>query len=743
MTDQLPRSEPSADALTGVRLDPTNEDQMGALFDDMDKGSLERYTALRPSARNYFLSLAEPILRAEPGGLEALEHLYAVDYERIPPDPATYINHRDYCGHVGDFLFPAWREPFIRACTPGGGVREINITGAMGIGKTTFAMLCMSYKIARVGHLRDPARFYELQPGSKIVFGIYAVTKSLIKDVGFYDLRDKIIDRSPFFRAVLPRDPHGKEAIHWPQKNLEVKIGSNELHVIGTNLFACVADELNYYAQGEKTEMDAKELIGELSNRLESRYVDAGGDIPGIAIYLSQTRTTSDYLEQRIKTAQANNEPGVMNIRGARWEFAPKPYKEIAKVYPPEVLSSYEHVAHTAGGDVPGFRVFRGDEVQDAKLLDKVTEPKASPTGRWKVEPIPGEEAPDDGIVVVPVNHFKAFKTDIYGALRAVVDVPSGAFTPFFPRRDVLEQAFDVELPFPFPSQELPCYVGQGIGLEDIFLHHLVTRIRMGKLEPVRHPTSRRYLHLDLSQGGDRTGMAMVHASAHHRVERAADDDYDGDLEGAAVAPVGTGEIVKDVEVDFYVALTSGPKGEPIDYGKIRMFIDYLRRIGFEFALVSADQYQSFDMRQRLNENGFVTDLQSVDRTSQPYRDFRQALNETRVRWAFPPRVLPLADRVNEATIREAIKRAILFQELSGLEHDVQDDKIDHRAQNPDGSKGSKDVADGVCGAVFRCLVDKAAPGIHPDEVRVLRQEHNKNLNRYLGGLKSWFGGAA
>lgn len=729
----LPRPEPSADATTGKRLE--HRDQLNELFDDLDKGSLEKYAGLRPSARNYFLALAEPILRAEGDGTAALEHLYAVDYDRIPPDPLTYITHEDYCKHVGNFLFPAWREHFLAACKPGGGVRELNITGAMGIGKTTVAMLIMSYKIARVGHLRDPARFYELQPGSKIVFGIYAVTKQLIKDVGFYDLRDKIIDRSPFFRVVLPRDPHGKEAIHWPQKNLEVKIGSSELHAIGTNLFAVVADELNYYEQGEKTSLKAHELISEVSNRLESRYLDSGGDIPGIAIYLSQTRTTSDYLEQRMKTAQANNEPGVMLVRGARWDFNPKPYAEIAKNYPN--LGDYDHVAHTAGGDVPGFRVFRGDEVQDAKLLDKVIEPKASATGRWAVEEIPGEDAPLDGVAVVPVNHYKAFKNDVYAALRAVMDVPSGAFTPFFPRRDVIEAAFDRELPFPFPSQELPCYVGQSLNLQDVYLHTLATHIYMGRLCPVRHPTALRYLHMDLSQGGDRTGLAMVHAAAHHRIERPA-DDYGIEAENDTAAPVGTGEIVKDVEVDFYIALTAGPKGEPIDYRKVRVFIDYLRRIGFMFALVTADQYQSFDMRTRLQDNSFVTAEQSVDKTSQPYRDTRQALNEGRVKWPFPPEILPARDVLTVEAIREGIRRVILFQELTGLEHDVQADKIDHRKTNPDGSKGSKDVADGIAGAVFRCLIDKAAPGLSPADIKYNREEQMRNLNRYLNLMPRW-----
>ena len=96
----------------GVSLDASNADQIGDLFDDLDKGSLEKFKGMRPSARNYFLALAEPIL-AESGDTAALEALYAVDYERIPPDPETFITHKDYCGHVGEFLFPSDRKSVV------------------------------------------------------------------------------------------------------------------------------------------------------------------------------------------------------------------------------------------------------------------------------------------------------------------------------------------------------------------------------------------------------------------------------------------------------------------------------------------------------------------------------------------------------------------------------------------------------------------------------------------------------
>lgn len=672
-----------------------------SVLSNLSAGSIEKFRRLTPAGRNYFLTLAEPLLRGK-GDMASLEALYSVDYDRIPPDPHTFITHSDYCGGSGKDLFPAWRPLFEEVCDPRNGIYELDATGAMGIGKTTFAMFVVAYKILRTSCLRDPAAFYGLGAKSKIFFGLYAITKRLIHQVGFYTLRDMIIDTSPYFRDVFPRSPFGKELIRWPQKNLEVVIGSNELHAIGKNLIVVVADELNYYEQGVKTEMKARELVSEVSRRLESRFLQHGGDIAGIAIYLSQTRTTADYLEQRIRDKK--DVKGVKIVRGPRWRFA---------------VGGYDHKDGFHPQEDPTFRVFVGTEVADPKILDKVLK---CPDGTSKVESLNADaKAPEGRIIEVPLVHYRAFEDDIHGALRALADEPSGSFTPFFPRREIVEAAFDETLPFPFEAQVLLCYEKSEQRLQDAFNHRMVTRVNMGKLEPIRHPDAPRYIHLDLSIRGDLTGFAMVHPSAHYREDRKPDALED------PKAQVGEGEIIKEIEADFAIDLKSGPYGEPIDYRKVRIFLDWLRRCGFWIRVITADQFMSFDMLQRLREMGFIAEVQSVDKTSQPYRDLRQAMNEGRVRIPYPANCTP----AQWGSVEDALRRVILYQEITGLEHDVRQDKVDHRETNPDGSKGSKDVADALTGATFRCLIDKTQPGENPN-VATYRQATNAKLAKYM-----------
>lgn len=696
-------------------------DRWREILDSLGRGSLELFERLSPPARSFFRRTVEARLLGS-ADHATLEALYAVDYERIPPSPRTFLEHPDYCKHIGDELWPAWRPHFDAVNNPALSIYEADLTGAMGIGKTMWAMLVLAYKLCRIGHLRDPARFYGLAPGSKIAFGLYAITKDLIKEVGFYDLRDMIIDQSPFFRDVMPRLPFGKEKISWPTKRLEVITGSNALHAIGKNLFAVVADELNYYNQGEKTASKARDLVSEVSRRLESRFMDLGGDIPGIAVFISQTRTTSDFLELRIRHRQRQDQRGVLVVRGPRWEFNPKGYDRLAKKAREEESFLGPHSVDTTAGTVPAFRVFVGDEVSDARILDRV---ERRPNGSFLVEPVdPDEEVPDGRIIHVPVLHYRAFDDDLYGSLRAIADEATGSFTPFFSSRAVVETAFSSSLIFPFSGQELACYERQAAELSDAFNAEAITRVHMGRRIPLRHPDAPRYIHLDLSQGKgdgrDRTGFVMLHPSAHYQDKQELDPDMDP--EG-----IGVLDLRKDIEVDFYVALKGGPFNEAIDYARVRRFIAYLRSIGFWIRWCTADQYMSADHNMRLRDAGFLAELLSTDRSSKPYRTLRQTFNESRLSLPFPPGFSP--ERWGNRS--EALRRVILFNEIAGLEHDVRRDRVDHRDTNPDGTRGSKDVADGLAGATFRCLTDDVTPAQNPN-----RQSHHArsrdNLNRYL-----------
>jgi hypothetical protein len=119
------------------------------------------------------------------------------------------------------------------------------------------------------------------------------------------------------------------------------------------------------------------------------------------------------------------------------------------------------------------------------------------------------------------------------------------------------------------------------------------------------------------------------------------------------------------------------------------------------------DSWQSEDTRQRLLERGIDTEIFSLDKDSRPYLIFRNAVNAGKVRWP---------------------NLTHLFDELTDLDYDAFEDKVDH----PD--EGSKDQADAAAGATYKCLVDR----IKPTEVRrnQVESKSDKVMSQYLSQLR-------
>lgn len=561
-----------------------NDELVGRIFDELGQGDVRIFERMSPQGRALFLKECGTLVTDR----AAFEALHAVDYDRIPPDIDTFLTSPDFMGGTGLKVYSGWPEVIKAACHPGTRVTECILTGAQGRGKTTAAMCMLAYKLVRLACMRDPSRFYELAPRTNIIFGLYMVTKRQLGDTGFYTLRDQIIDRMPFFQDVFPRIPYGQETIRWErgEKVFTVSTNSKAWHSLGTSLFAVAADELNYFDQGQGTLNVAREIVTEVSSRLESRFLDEYGDIPGIACFISQTRTESDFLEQRAQ--EKKDDPHVLVDRGPRWERGgPKPYRgittELAK-------RNAQHPVDTVMGVAPGFRVYLGDETTDPRVLDR--RPTRNEDGSWWVAPVdPTDEPPADKTLIVPINYWKRFHDDVYGALRLVADRPTSGFTPFFSRREVLSVAFDEKLINPVTIQTVRCYEGQNnFELADIFQWKRVTNVYMGRRAAIRHPDAPRYIHLDPAKGGkgrDWYGMAMVHPSRHF----IQDTHYD-DPELLDPAQVGQSLSVKDVEVDFYIRLTAGPRGQAVNFKAVRVYIDWLQRIGFWIRKVTADGWQ-------------------------------------------------------------------------------------------------------------------------------------------------------
>jgi hypothetical protein len=165
------------------------------------------------------------------------------------------------------------------------------------------------------------------------------------------------------------------------------------------------------------------------------------------------------------------------------------------------------------------------------------------------------------------------------------------------------------------------------------------------------------YVHADLAQKHDKCAVAIAHVDKWVNIQ--VINNYE------QVAPI----VVVDA-VAWWEPKIEGP----VNLSEVKMWIQNLRRLGFNIGMVSFDRWQSFDIQNELKQVGMRTDTVSV--AKKHYEDMAMLVYEERL--AMP-----------------AIE--LLFDELTQLKI-MKNNRVDHPR------KKSKDLADAVCGAIFGAI---------------------------------------
>jgi hypothetical protein len=164
------------------------------------------------------------------------------------------------------------------------------------------------------------------------------------------------------------------------------------------------------------------------------------------------------------------------------------------------------------------------------------------------------------------------------------------------------------------------------------------------------------FIHVDLAQKHDHCAVSMAHIEKFVSVK--VTDTY------SQPAP-----IVK-VDAVMYWTPTSD---KSVDFGEVRDYILSLRSRGFNIRICTFDRWNSHDMMQQLKQYGINTETLSV--AKKHYDDMAMVVLEERLNGPHIP---------------------LLVDEL--LELRIMRDKVDHPR------KGSKDLADAVCGSIYNAI---------------------------------------
>jgi hypothetical protein len=181
---------------------------------------------------------------------------------------------------------------------------------------------------------------------------------------------------------------------------------------------------------------------------------------------------------------------------------------------------------------------------------------------------------------------------------------------------------------------------------------------KFGRLEEWFQPEKDKeyFLHVDLAQKHDHCAVAMAHVDRWVNVK--VTNEY------SQPAPI--------VNVDA-VRYWTPTSDKSVDFTEVKDYILSLKTRGFNIRVCTFDRWNSHDMMQQLKQYGINTELLSV--AKKHYDDMAMVVAE---------------ERLSGPSIK------LLTDELLQLR--IMRDKVDHPR------KGSKDLSDAVCGAIFNSI---------------------------------------
>lgn len=510
------------------------------------------------------------------------------DYDEIPVDIHTFMHNKTYLGNAlydneGRFtIFPYWEEKLKDIFPTNIDTRynTIVFTGAIGLGKSTIAVICQLYMLYRLLCLKDPYLYYGLQPIDKITISLMNITLENAKGVAL-DKMNQMILSSEWFMSH--GEMHGTTNLEYrPNKHIELITASSNNQVIGRALFCNFTDEVNFGLTNdvEKLKKKQKTLISQVDARMKSRFL-RGTYLPTLNIIASSKNKDQSFLEDFIQSKVQNESKNTLIVDEPQWVVDDR-------------KNTKEKFFVAVGNK------FLANEVLpvgcSALLVDEY-------------------RARGYSILEVPMGYYENFMENIDDSLADIAGIATASSLKFISGMK-LNECISSEISNPFTKEIIEVGDSQDDKVQywDFF--------DMSKV-PADLKARPLYIHLDMSVSGDKTGIAGTWITQKR---------YDADVDNQSKSLF--------YQLAFSVAVKA-PKGAQISFEKNKRFVYWLRDQGFNVKKVTTDTYQSAPVLQDLRAHNFDCEILSVDRLTgegknkicEPYHYLRSTIYDKRIKF--------------------------------------------------------------------------------------------------------------
>lgn len=573
------------------------------LLQSMVEGVVGQHNLTKPEIALVSSMLAE---LQEAGNSSTLDYLYEADFWRKPPTIVEFLEDDYFLGQVckrddemnQKGLYGTWRETLCEAFHPSSKMTQLILTGSIGGGKSFCGAIAMLYKMCRVLCMRNPLLYLGMSKISNVTFTMLSSTKDQIQEGAWAYAMNGMLG-SPFFNEQVVAVDDGKKHASLKMelaRGVRLEAGSKARHALGRNVIAALVDEINFRIEKDAV-VEAERLIKGLERRYKSRFRNS---TEGLIVVISSANNETDFLVNHIKK----------NRNNPTFKICDFPYWKTAGPSKFEEQGGYLFEKEP-DNQAAWFAVDTGSSTEPARVLDDPEE--ISIVQRtWPHR-----------LLRVPVEHRDEFEDGLELAIKEIAGKSTGRMAKFFSNiMPVINSLSD----YRNPAKGVECALSVGgdqSGLVDFFDLRLMVKQTNGVRIPIRDPVAPRFIHLDFSTGAqDAMGFGMVHPTKLRRVSRL---DKASQMKQELVVPI--------FEVDFAIRLVRSKTREPLDFGKVREFIVFLRDVGFKIAGISCDLAAlSHETRSILKQMGFAATYLSVDKKKDPYETLRQVIHEDRLR---------------------------------------------------------------------------------------------------------------
>ena len=513
------------------------------------------------------------------GNSSTMDSLLYVDWKEIPVDIETFLHDPQYLGRglvdaEGRYtLFPYWEE-LLKRLYPDplkpATCNTLALSGAIGIGKSTEAVIIGLYELYRMLCLRDPAVYYGIMSTDVISFAVVNITLEAASGVAWSKMQNLIqssdwfLQRGSLSKTELPVwRPHASS-------NIELICGSQPRHFIGRALFWSFFDEISFIQNQdvEKQKQKATELVSSATARMQSRFMRNNVN-PTILVLASSKRTEQSFLETWIENKKKNESKTTIIVDEPQWII--RPDKRSDRTFKVAIGNK-----------------FLPSEVLPPDILDEECQSYIERGFR---------------LIDVPIGYYENFIDDLDIALTDIAGISISSTSNYISGERITQtKSESFENPFTKDIIEV------GNGQDDITQYS--DYFDLTKIDPAMKSRPL-FIHLDMSISGDKTGIGGVWIKGKKPPQEGIDQSKELYFQLAFVVSV------------------KAPRGHQVSFEKTRNFIYWLKEQGFNIKGISSDTYARSGVEQDLLQKGYNYSIISVDRTNNNVQEAYAYLKNT------------------------------------------------------------------------------------------------------------------